>query len=189
MIMSKTVFRAGLAVGFAAAVILGVISHQAEGQSPAFGGDDDVAYAESLWKALESAKLIGSEGVRTRPYEGTEPHGAVLETYGNQISVNGDTGWVIVKKNFGPAGLEVEKVANEGDKHLKAVTVMFKRKGYDPENADWFYVKYKADGSLDATPKGVKLAGRVGKGGDKGCIPCHKSAPGDDFLFITDRKF
>ena len=57
---------------------------------------------------------------------------------------------------------------------------------YDAENADWFWVKYKADGSLDVNPKGALLAGRVVKGGDKGCIACHKGA-GPDMLFTRDR--
>ncbi len=29
-------------------------------------------------------------------------------------------------------------------------------------------------------PKGMKLAGRVAKGMDQGCIACHRSVGGDD---------
>jgi len=39
---------------------------------------------------------------------------------------------------------------------------------------------------LDKNPKGMQLAGRVAKGAEKGCIACHGSAPGDDYLFTTD---
>jgi len=32
----------------------------------------------------------------------------------------------------------------------------------------------------------MRLAGRVGKGADAGCIPCHAQAGGDDHLYTTD---
>ncbi len=65
-----------------------------------------------------------------------------------------------------------------------AVTVMFKREaGYDPENKDWFWVKYKPDGTLHINPKGMALAGRVAKGMDQGCIACHKAVAAKDYIF------
>jgi hypothetical protein len=71
-------------------------------------------------------------------------------------------------------------------KYLKAVTVMLKRPGYDPETMDWFWAKYKADGSLDTNPAGMMLAGKVAKGKPKGCIACHTAAPGGDMMFLHD---
>jgi hypothetical protein len=68
--------------------------------------------------------------------------------------------------------------------HLKAITVMFKREvGYDKNNQDWFWVKYKPDGRLFANPKGALLAGRVEKEADVGYIACHVDADGCDCLF------
>ena len=65
---------------------------------------------------------------------------------------------------------------------------MFRReKGYDADNKDWFWAKYKPDGSLDTNPKGMQLAGRVAKGAAQGCIACHKAAPGGDLVFNNDR--
>ena len=29
-------------------------------------------------------------------------------------------------------------------------------------------------------------AGRIAKGADQGCIACHQSAPGGDYLYVTD---
>ncbi len=79
-------------------------------------------------------------------------------------------------------------MANDPHKYLKAITVMFKReRGYDADNRNWFWAKFKPDGSLDKNPKGVALAGRVMKGANKGCIACHKSAPGGDMVFNFDR--
>jgi hypothetical protein len=64
---------------------------------------------------------------------------------------------------------------------------MFKRKGYDGDNKDWFWVKFKPDGSLHKNPKGMQLAGKVAKGMPKGCIACHKAAPGGDYVYNFDR--
>ncbi|MEW7988069.1 MAG: hypothetical protein AB2799_19955 [Candidatus Thiodiazotropha sp.] len=36
-------------------------------------------------------------------------------------------------------------------------------------------------------PKGVSLAGCVGKGMAKGCVACHQGAPGGDMVFNHDR--
>jgi len=183
--MNKKLIAAMLTAG---GLAIAAITGPAIGQMAPFGGDKDVAYAGDLWKAMEGAKLIGANMIMTRPYEGTEPHGAILETIDTTLTVGGHTGAVVVKRNYGPAGLSIDDVANDPQKHLKAVTVMFKREaGYDKDNANWYWAKYLANGSLDKNPKGMQLAGRVAKGMDAGCIACHANAPGDDYLFVTDR--
>lgn len=58
--------------------------------------------------------------------------------------------------------------------------------GYDPETENWFYVKYSPEGKVISNPKGKNLAGLVGRGGTKGCMPCHGAAGGDDYLFMND---
>ncbi len=154
---------------------------------PPFGTDEDVGYAKKLWSVMADMHLVGPGMIRAKPYEGTEPHGMMLETFYTTATVDGHTGTLIVKRNFGPAGVEADAVLAEPEKHLGAITVMFRReKGYDPDNQDWFWVKYRPDGSLDKNPKGMMLAGRVAKGADKGCIACHSGAGGDDYIFTTD---
>lgn len=64
---------------------------------------------------------------------------------------------------------------------------MYRVKGYDPENKNWFWAKFKPDGTLHTNPKKMKLAGKVAKGMNKGCIACHRSAPGGDYVFNSDR--
>lgn len=131
---------------------------------------------------------MGDDSIYSRPYRGTEPHGFVLEILESQIPVSDHIDWVVVKRNYGPAGIEVNAVANEREKYLKAITVMFRRKaGYDPDNQDWFWVKYAPNGSVLENPKGRAVADRVAKGMAKGCIACHSMAPGGDYLFVTDR--
>jgi len=184
--MGKTRIFASLTAVLAAGVLAAACTTSKADMKPA-GGPDSVAFAKKLWAAMGSAGYVGANMINGTPYEGQEPHGAVLETMDGMLKVDGRTALVVVKRNYGPKGLDTDAVMNEPGKHLKAVTVMYKReKGYDPDNADWFWVKYKADGSLDVNPKGVKLAGWVMKGADKGCIACHKGA-GADMLFTRDR--
>ncbi len=151
-----------------------------------FSGPDSVEYAQKLWAALGGAKLVGNPSMNNAPYKGVHPHGAVLTTNTSTVTVDGHRGKVIVKKNFGGEGVSKEAVGKDAAKYLKAVTVMFKREaGYDADNQDWFWAKFLADGSLDKNPKGMQLAGRVAKGKPKGCIACHKAAPGGDYVFTN----
>lgn len=156
---------------------------------PPFGGSADVNFAKSLWKGLKKARFVGEGTIHSTPYQGTHPHGAILKTVDGTVRVSGQKGVVIVKKNYGGPEVSKTKVANNPGKYLKTVTVMFKRKeGYDPDNKNWFWVKYGAEGEILKNSAGKSLAGRVAKGvKDKGCIACHVTAPGSDYVFNHDR--
>jgi len=156
-------------------------------QAAPFGGADDVAYAGKLWNTLQQAKLAGPDRIVSTPYKGTHPHGAVLDTIDSTIVVDGTQGAVIVKNNYGGPGVSKSSVANNPAKYLKAVTVMFKRAGYDADNKDWFWVKYAPNGSVMKNPKKMSLAGRVAKGMPQGCIACHTAAPGGDMVFNNNK--
>ena len=170
------------------AIAIALISAPALAGAAPFGESADLADAAAVWKVLTQERLVGASMINSVPYTGQHPHGAILETLDKTITVNGHTGAVIVKRNYGGEGVSKDTVSNDPQKYLKAVTVMFKREaGYDSENKDWFWAKYKADGSLDKNPKGMQLAGRVAKGAAKGCIACHKAAPGGDYVFNNDR--
>ncbi len=155
---------------------------------PPMGNAADLEDAAALWKVLTEHRLVAKGAIMSTPYQGQPPHGAILDTIDSRLTVNGHRGAVIIKRNYGGEGVDKMKVADNPDKWLGAVTVMFKREsGYDADNKDWFYAKYKPDGSLHTNPAGVRLAGRVAKGMDKGCIACHKAAPGGDYVFNNDR--
>jgi hypothetical protein len=151
-----------------------------------FGGEADVKYAKNLWTAMVNASYAGRDAIKSRPYTGQHPHGAILDTIEGPINIDGKLYNIIIKRNYGGPGVSRDTVANDPAKYLKAVTVMLKRPGYDPETQDWFWVKYKPDGSLDVNPAGMMLAGKVAKGKPKGCIACHSAAPGGDMLFLHD---
>jgi len=156
--------------------------------SAPFGNEADLADAKKVWQASLDAGFVGENAIVTRPYTGAPPHGMILELMEKTVTIDGVTGPLVVKKNYGGNGLTANDVIGDPDKYLKAVTIQFKREeGYDSENKNWFYGKYSPDGSLQSNPKGVKLAGRVAKGAPTGCISCHKAAPGGDYIFNHDR--
>ena len=168
------------ALGTLVSVFAGTALSQKKMDTP-FGGEKDVAFAKRLWSAMKTAHLVGADRINVRPFEGNEPHGAIQQVLDTKIRVQKRTARVIVKVNHMGDGANIDTVYANPNKYVAAYTVMFKKPaGYDPENKDWFWAKYKPDGSLDANPKGMKLAGRVAKGMDQGCIACHRSVGGDD---------
>lgn len=170
------------------AAIFAVIFNYAQpshAESESFGDSESVAFAEQLWQAMQKLDLVGESARPDQPYKGTHPHGAVLETLMDTLNINGREGEVLVKRNYGGAGVSISAVSLKRSEYLQDVTVMFKRdKGYDDENQDWFWAKFDAEGKLASNPRGRQLAGRVARGKPKGCIACHKMAPGGDFLFV-----
>ncbi|MCF6317378.1 MAG: cytochrome P460 family protein [Marinosulfonomonas sp.] len=171
----------------AAVLALGLSVGTANAQMAPFGSDDDLAYAALIWEAMQAQNLVGDHAIKSFPYEGMAPHGAMLETFYSSATIGEHTGGLIVMRNYGPEDVEVDQIIADPGKHLGAVTVMFKREdGFDADNQNWFWAKFLPDGSLDKNPKGVSLAGKVAKGADKGCIACHSGAGGDDYVWTTD---
>lgn len=170
----------------AATCALSLGGHAASAQDMPFGSEADTEYAQLLWQAMAAVKLVGTGMIRATPYEGTDPHGMMLETFYTTATISGHEGDLIVKRNFGPEGVSADAVLREPEKHLGAYTIMFRREaGYDPEDQNWFWAKFLPDGSLDKAANGTALAGRVGKGMETGCIACHAAA-GDDMVFTSD---
>lgn len=168
------------------AVLAATLAVPLSAQEAPFGSEEDQSYAASLWQSMIDAGFAGEGAVQSFPYPGTDPHGMMLETFYTRATIDGYTGTLVIKRNYGPAGVTVDQVLADPAAQLDAVTIMFRREaGYDEENKNWFWAKYLPDGSLDANPAGVPLAGRVAKGADAGCIACHKLA-GDDMLYTTD---
>ncbi len=158
---------------------------------PPFGGPMNIEYAQVLWDRLEGNQLVGPESIRSYPYKGNHPHGQALEYLETMITIDDHEGVVMVKKNYGGEGdLDALKVGvlNEREKNLASITVMFQREdGYDSDHDNWYWAKFQPNGELEKNPKGMSLAGRVAKGASEGCIACHASAPGKDYVFTHDR--
>jgi len=142
-----------------------------------FGSIMDVAYSELIWDKLENK---GLNSTPSNLYVGGPPHGKVREVL--EGTINGKQ--VIVKRNYGGKDVSIENVSKDRSKYLKAVTIMVAmEKGYDPKNADWFWAKYKTDGTLHKAPNGVEIAGKF-----PGCIACHSSASGNNLVFKHNKE-
>jgi cytochrome c551/c552 len=132
--------------------------------------DEDLAAAEQLWQTLQDLdyennwELIPGKG---KLYRGQGPHGMLLTTYLNAEAAEGMNS----KPGFMPEGSIIVKENYTPDEELAALTVMVKQPGYDPEHNDWFWVKYGADGAIQAAGKPV------------GCIACHGSGLSNDYIF------
>lgn len=150
-----------------------------------FGNQADQEYASQLWQVMEEGRLVGSDAIQALPYSGGDPHGAVLQTFYTSATIGEETGTLVVKRNYGPGGATADSVLADPQEQLAAVTIMFRRdEGYAPDSGDWFWAKYLPDGTLDQTPDGTPLAGLAA-----GCISCHSTAPGEDYLYTTDAAF
>ena len=99
--------------------------------------------------------------------EGRAPHGPLHKVYVNDKAYNSSS----VPLEYG--AMEVKENYNKA-KELKAITVMYKVKGYNPADGDWFWVKYSPEG----------MAKPYGK--PKGCIGCHGTRANNDFVIVHD---
>ena len=124
----------------------------------------DKEIASELFEQLKQKSFMDAP---QNLYVGGPPHGPVRSVVEGEIDGNN----TIVKFNYGGPEITAKKVADNPDKWLKAITIMKRIPGYNPENKDWFFAKYK--------PNGDQL--KVGK--VKGCIECHQSASGNDYTF------
>lgn len=148
-------------------------------QAP-FGTDEDQRYGERLWAQLEAQEFVGDGAMMSRPNRGSAPHGEYLVTLEHELEVDGETGPVLVKRNYTGEDISAEAVSNSPEEYLDSITVMYQRDGYDPENNDWFWAKYLPDGSFDLAPEEAPLVGRA-----TGCITCHSRE--EDRVFLNDR--
>lgn len=103
-------------------------------------------------------------------YKGTEPHGALLRTFVNDIAYDA----IRARAGRYPVGALLVKDNHMPDGQLAAITLMLKMpEGYYPEGGDWFWAKYLPDGTVEA-------AGKVAA-----CAACHAQAKAQDYVFST----
>jgi hypothetical protein len=172
-------------------------TRSAEAVNTPMGSLEDITYATRLWSVMQSEKLVGTKAEKLKPFfGGARPHGIILELAYRNLTVGNHTGFLVVKKNYNGTDVSVANVEKNRAKYLSSITVMYRReKGYDEDNQNWFWVKYRPDGSLfkkDMKGKSVALAGRILKGKTRdengGCIYCHSSARDGDYVFYPDIK-
>lgn len=135
-------------------------------------GDMPGADAAALWKHITETAPYAKwsawpdhQGMKP----GRAPHGEKNKVFVNDIllqaqSVPAPYGSIQVKENY------------DNKEKLQAITVMYKIKGFNPKDGDWFWAKYTPDGKPGP-------AGKV-----DGCINCHGSASRNDYIFVHELK-
>ncbi|MGH7531122.1 MAG: cytochrome P460 family protein [Gemmatimonadales bacterium] len=128
----------------------------------------------AVWQHLQNAEYQANWQTwpgKAELYTGQDPHGMLLTTYLNEAAYDAllasagrfPPGAIIVKENYMP------------DSTLAAITTMYKVRGYNPQGADWFWVKHLPDGSVD---EGGAAQGRVAM-----CIDCHGARSENDYIY------
>ncbi len=180
-----------LSIGVAIAILifkLGPATAGSNSAKVAYGKSADVILAKQLWTALLKRGVVGRNRIHVHAFKGKQPHGAIQQLYATTVTVNGHRGRAIVKANHTAKGATVHSVYDQPNKFLSSYTVMFANKpGYDPENSNWFWVRYWKDGRITRTDTGTAVAGRVGKISPIGCIGCHRKVGGQDLEALTSR--
>ena len=82
-------------------------------QDAMFGTETDVEYAAQLWSAMEEGGFVGPDTFVGFPYPGTEPHGMMLETFYTTATIDGHEGALVIKRNYGPAGVSEDEVIGD----------------------------------------------------------------------------
>lgn len=100
---------------------------------------------------------------------GRAPHGRLHKVYVNDRALNSSRppvqyGSIEVKENY------------DNSMNLKAITVMYKVHDYNPDDGDWFWVKYMPDGTAETSGK------------PDGCIGCHGTRANNDFILVHEFK-
>ncbi len=190
--MKKTFALGSLVAVILIAFVLSMTPYFVESQEkmpPPFGQEEDVAFAKKLWTAMDG---YPEWPIKSKVYPGQTPHGAFIRMFYNMVSVDGKPYHTIIKENFMGKDadgneLNPEIISKSTKKYLGTLTIMVQREtGYDPDNNNWFWVKYNPDGTIAKNPMDILLAGRVAKGMDAGCIACHTGAKDNDYLFVND---
>jgi len=137
-------------------------------------------FAATLWGYINREKAPYRQWVvmeTPAPDTVTDPHGAGGRTFLNDVADKDHQklgyGAILVREEF---GADAEKPI--------AVSVMYRAKGTDPKNNDWYWLKFLPDGSV--AKSAPEAGGRLILGRVNSCIECHQKSEGTDLVFLND---
>ncbi len=105
-------------------------------------------------------------------HKGVDPHGALLNVYVNDVALKG----IAAKKGKLPVESMVVIDNFKADKKLEAIGVMYKVKGYNPSDGDWFWAQFSPDGKV------------IEEGKIDECIRCHAAQKTNDYVYSSKLK-
>ena len=152
-----------------------VLSLVFSGMILAQGKKGPAAAGASVWDYLKKEGFAKSWKMwpGTAPmYQGPEPHGAFLTTYVNDVALKS----IGAKKGKFADGSMIAQENYSKDKKLKFIAVMYKVKGYNAKDGNWFWAQYKPDGRIESE-------GKIDE-----CIKCHVAQKGNDYVYTSKLK-
>jgi len=156
--------------------------------SNSFGNNNDKLFSIILWDKMKQAKLVGNDAISSHIFKGLPPHSEYIERFDTKLYIARQYAPLVIKKHYVSKGSSLKDIINNPKKYLTKIAVMYKRRfGYDDDNKNWFYAMYSPKGEILKNKQGKRLAGRVQNSQKMGCISCHSSAPGGDYIFSHDR--
>ena len=105
-------------------------------------------------------------------HKGVDPHGALLNVYVNDAVLKG----IAAKKGKLPVESMVVIDNFKADKKLDFIGVMYKAKGFNPSDGDWFWAQYTPEGKV------------VEEGKIDECIRCHAAQKTNDYVYSSKLK-
>lgn len=153
-----------------------------DGGEPPPPDNQDLLHAQDLWTDYGDTYGDWDRMPGTLEFNPSmAPHGDYARILVNDTAMTDlaalAEGSIIIKRNY----------QSEAEEDYDSVTLMQRREaGYSPEAGDWFWAKYNPDGTVQENADGDPLAGQIGLGAAMGCIPCHGTAEGDDYVFLND---
>jgi len=105
-------------------------------------------------------------------HKGVDPHGALLNVYVNDAALKGIT----AKKGKLPVESMVVIDNFKADKKLENIDVMYKIKGFNPTDGDWFWAQFSPDGKV------------IEEGKIDECIRCHAAQKTNDYVYSSKLK-
>ncbi len=164
-----TFLRTAALAGLAAVLLLPTALTAADmGKMPAADGQALLDYISKSDPYSKWDLMPGTKKMR----QGKEPHGAMQNVYVNKLAlkaINDKTGTM-------PDGAIIVKENYMADHKLGAVTVMYKKKGYNPDAGDWMWLKYGPDMKIQVQGKAEP------------CIKCHTAAKDNDYVVLAPLK-
>lgn len=115
----------------------------------------DNSFEGRFWRYLTNSPFRYDEwapfaGRTDAAYKGQSPHGAYVKVIANKLARQNPLqlpyGSILIKENYAA-----------DSRTLLAITVMYRTRGangqpWDPENRDWYYVKYSPTGEVAFSP-------------------------------------
>jgi hypothetical protein len=133
-------------------------------------------FAQEFWRFVMKPEAPFTKWQTAPSGEGQGPHGKPGKVYLNSIAA-GNTDEL-------PAGSILVREDYAADpKTRTGFSIMYRVKGNDPKNYDWYWIQFLENGSVVKAPAesgGKPMMGRV-----TSCIECHQKAPGDKRVFFS----